>query len=354
MSTAALNLVAPKSLLRAQQPLDSSAQCGLKVRVNTESICRTLNPGPCQLATPADGGVTRQHERCRRRSGSVHVAAAGAAATVGSASLAETFSELKRKSKVALIPFIVAGDPDMATTERALLALDGEGADIIELGVPYSDPLADGAVIQAAATRSLANGTDLSAVLELLTKVRSRVKAPVVLFAYYNPIMKRGVEAFMRAAKEAGAAGLVIPDIPLEETGPIRELTTKHGLELVLLTTPTTPASRMHDIASATQGFLYLVSLTGVTGARAQVEGRVEQLLADIKESTQKPVAVGFGISTAAHAIQVAEWGSDGVIVGSAIVRALGEAPSAEEGLRAVTELIRSLRQGLDEFAGQR
>lgn len=279
------------------------------------------------------------------------MANAGAAAAVGSASLAETFSNLKRIAKVALIPFIVAGDPDMATTEKALLALDREGADIIELGVPYSDPLADGAVIQAAATRSLGRGTDLAAVLELLAEVRPQLSAPVVLFAYYNPIMKKGVEEFMRAAKAAGAAGLVIPDIPLEETGPVRELTTKHGLELVLLTTPTTPPSRMRKIAAATQGFLYLVSLTGVTGARTQVEGRVEQLLAEIKQSTQKPVAVGFGISTAEHAVQVAKWEADGVIVGSAIVRALGEAASPEQGLASMTALIQSLRRGLDEMS---
>eukprot|EP00271_Cylindrocystis_brebissonii_P012015 TRINITY_DN30052_c0_g1_i1.p1 TRINITY_DN30052_c0_g1~~TRINITY_DN30052_c0_g1_i1.p1 ORF type:complete len:357 (+),score=60.94 TRINITY_DN30052_c0_g1_i1:241-1311(+) len=296
-----------------------------------------------RLAHPSDlpshlGSFTR---RARARH------ATRAAVTCEMVSISERFAELKAKKEVAIIPFIVAGDPDLATTEEALLALDASGADIIELGCPYSDPLADGPVIQAAATRALANGTNLDSVLQLLARVSPKISAPVVLFTYYNPIMSRGPENFFRQIKEAGASGLVIPDIPLEETPPIREMASAHGLELVLLTTPTTPVGRMAEIAEATQGFLYLVSLTGVTGARAAVESRVERLLGEIRKATTKPVAVGFGISTKEHATQVAGWGADGVIVGSKMVTLLHEASSPAEGVAAVASLVRSLKEAV-------
>eukprot|EP00897_Mesotaenium_endlicherianum_P001048 jgi/Mesen1/10944/ME000096S10523 len=297
----------------------------------------------CHSSSYASHKMQEGQTLSTRRGGSTRAAAAPAI-SASSRSIADTFAELKKKGEVALIPFIVAGDPDLETTKEALLALDSCGADIIELGVPYSDPLADGPVIQAAATRALAKGTDLAAVLRMLSKVSPRLSAPIVLFTYYNPIMKKGAEHFMREAKAAGASGLVIPDIPLEETPPLRQVATAHGLELVLLTTPTTPDNRMAAIAEASQGFVYLVSLTGVTGAREAVQGRVQQLLKAIKDTTDKPVAVGFGISRPEHATQIVEWGADGVIVGSALVRLLGESSSPEEGLEAAKELIKKLK----------
>lgn len=261
--------------------------------------------------------------------------------------IAHTFSDLRTAGKVALIPYITAGDPSLSTTAEALVVLDNSGADIIELGVPYSDPLADGPVIQAAATRALQNGTSLDAVLGMLKEVVPRLTAPLVLFTYYNPILKRGIENFLQSVKAVGVTGLVIPDLPLEETDTLRTLTASHGLELVLLTTPTTPKERMHEISQASQGFVYLVSLTGVTGARSRVESRVESLLQDLKKVTDKPIAVGFGISKPEHAIQVAEWGADGVIVGSAMVKLLGEASSPEEGISALKNLTQDLRKVL-------
>lgn len=261
--------------------------------------------------------------------------------------IAHTFSDLKSAGKVALIPYITAGDPNLSTTAEALVVLDNSGADIIELGVPYSDPLADGPVIQAAATRALQNGTNLDAVLNMLSEVVPRLTAPLVLFTYYNPILKRGIGNFLRAIKAVGVTGLVIPDLPLEETDTLRRLTASNGLELVLLTTPTTPKERMDEISQAAQGFVYLVSLTGVTGARSKVETRVEFLLQELKKVTDKPVAVGFGISTPEHAVQVAEWGADGVIVGSAMVKLLGEASSPEEGICALRNLTQDLRKAL-------
>ncbi|CAK7346492.1 unnamed protein product [Dovyalis caffra] len=268
-------------------------------------------------------------------------------AATRSLSISETFSNLKRQGKVALIPYITAGDPDLSTTAEALKVLDACGSDIIELGVPYSDPLADGPVIQAAATRSLARGTNLEAITSMLKEVVPQVSCPIALFTYYNPILKRGIGKFMSTVKDVGIHGLVVPDVPLEETEVLKKEAVKNKLELVLLTTPTTPTERMKAIVEAADGFVYLVSSVGVTGARASISDKVQTLLQDIKEATTKPVAVGFGISKPEHVKQIAGWGSDGVIVGSAMVKLLGEAKSPEEGLKALESFTKSLKAAL-------
>ncbi|KAL7602347.1 tryptophan synthase alpha chain [Lactuca sativa] len=267
-----------------------------------------------------------------------------ASSTLG---LSETFTKLKREGKVAFIPYITAGDPDLSTTAEALKVLDSCGSDIIELGVPYSDPLADGPVIQAAATRSLARGTNFDSILKMLNEVVPKLSCPIALFTYYNPILKRGVEEFMITVKEVGVHGLVVPDVPLEETAILRREASKHKIELVLLTTPTTPRDRMKAIVEVTEGFLYLVSSIGVTGARASVSAKVQSLLQEIKAESSKPVAVGFGISTPEHVKQVAGWGADGVIVGSAMVKILGDAKSPEEGLKELEKFTKSLKSAL-------
>jgi len=251
-------------------------------------------------------------------------------------SVSETFARVLEEKKRAFIPFICAGDPDLDTTKKALKVLDDAGADIIELGVPYSDPLADGPVIQASATRALANGATLNKVIDLLREVSPTIAAPIVMFTYYNPIYQRGVDAFCRDIAAAGAKGLLVPDIPLEETYEVSEIASKHGIELVLLSTPTTPVERAKKIALATKGFVYLVSVTGVTGVQTNVATRVEQLVEELRGVTDKPIAVGFGVSEAKHAKQIVDWGADGVIVGSALVRALGEADTPEKGLAAL------------------
>ncbi|XP_073006098.1 tryptophan synthase alpha chain-like isoform X1 [Typha latifolia] len=261
-----------------------------------------------------------------------------------SLSISRTFSRLREKGKVALIPFITAGDPDLSTTSRALKVLDSCGSDIIELGIPYSDPLADGPVIQAAATRALSKGTNFDAVISMLEEVVPQLSCPIALFTYYNPILKRGVEKFMSVIRNVGIHGLVVPDVPLEETELLRNEAVKHGIELVLLTTPTTPMERMKAIVEASEGFVYLVSSVGVTGARESVSSRVQSLLQEVKKATSKPVAVGFGISNPEHVKQVAGWGADGVIVGSAIVKILGDAKSPEDGLRELETFARSLK----------
>ncbi|KAK9846530.1 hypothetical protein WJX81_006056 [Elliptochloris bilobata] len=251
---------------------------------------------------------------------------------------------LKKAGKGAFIPFLVAGDPDLDTTAEAILELDRAGADIIELGVPYSDPLADGPIIQAAATRALASGTTLDKVLAMVERMSPRISARLVMFTYYNPIMRRGAERFCQQAKAAGASGLLVPDIPLEETTDIRRFATAAGLELVVLVTPTTPEERMREIVAVSQGFVYLVSVAGVTGQRPRNESRVEGLIKLLHGMTDKPIAVGFAVSGPEQARQLMAWGAEGVIVGSALVEALAAAPSPAEGVRAVGKLARSIR----------
>jgi tryptophan synthase alpha chain len=262
--------------------------------------------------------------------------------------LSSLSSLISENLQTALVPFITAGDPDLATTAKALKILDACGSDVIELGVPYSDPLADGPVIQASATRALAKGTTFEDVISMVKEVIPELSCPVSLFTYYNPILKRGIPNFMTIVKEAGLHGLVVPDVPLEETDILRSEAAKNNLELVLLTTPTTPNERMEKIAQASEGFIYLVSTVGVTGTRANVSNKVQSLLQDIKKVTEKPVAVGFGVSTAEHVKQIAGWGADGVIVGSAMVRLLGESASPEEGLKKLEELAKNLKAALE------
>uniref|UniRef100_A0A0D3FQ63 Uncharacterized protein n=1 Tax=Oryza barthii TaxID=65489 RepID=A0A0D3FQ63_9ORYZ len=271
------------------------------------------------------------------------VPAAAAAAVERRMSVSQTMSKLKEKGKTAFIPYITAGDPDMGTTAEALRLLDACGADVIELGVPFSDPYADGPVIQASASRALAAGATPEAVLSMLKEVTPELSCPVVLLSYLGPILRRGAANFTAAAKEAGVQGLIVPDLPYVDTCTFRSEAIKSNLELVLLTTPGTPGERMKIITEASGGFVYLVSVNGVTGPRPKVNTRVEHLLQDIKLVTDKAVCVGFGISTPDHVRQIAGWGADGVIIGSAMVRQLGEAASPKQGLKRLEERIVSL-----------
>uniref|UniRef100_K3ZVM4 tryptophan synthase n=1 Tax=Setaria italica TaxID=4555 RepID=K3ZVM4_SETIT len=294
----------------------------LKAAASTAGSASFAAAGPRRGAAAAPGRVS-----FRGAAPVVAVRTAAAAAPAAAAvaedkrSISGTFAGLKEQGKTALVPFITAGDPDLATTAKALKILDACGSDVIELGVPYSDPLADGPVIQASATRALAKGTTFEDVISMVKEVIPELSCPLALFTYYNPILKRGIPNFMAIVKEAGVHGLVVPDVPLEETDVLRSEAAKNNLELVLLTTPTTPNERMEKIAEVSEGFIYLV--------------------------TEKPVAVGFGVSTPEHVKQIAGWGADGVIVGSAMVRLLGEAASPEEGLKKLEELAKNLRAAL-------
>jgi len=253
---------------------------------------------------------------------------------------------LRKTNQCALIPFITAGDPDLETTAKALQILDDNGADAIELGVPYSDPLADGPVIQAAATRALQRGTRLDAVLEMVAKVSPNLRSPIILFTYYNPILHRGIETFLQQIKSAGVQGLVVPDLPLEEAESLMEPANKLGIELTLLVAPTSPKSRIEAIAKQSQGFIYLVSVTGVTGVREGLETRAKELLQELRSVTEKPIGIGFGISTPEHARQVKEWGADAVIVGSAFVKRLADG-TPEQGLESIGQFCKSLKAAI-------
>ncbi|MEH1894711.1 MAG: tryptophan synthase subunit alpha [Nostoc sp.] len=260
--------------------------------------------------------------------------------------ISDCFETLGRNRECALIPFITAGDPDLETTAKALQVLDRSGADIIELGIPYSDPLADGPVIQAAATRALQRGTKLEQVLEMLQEINPKLRSPVVLFTYYNSILHRGIETFLQQIAAAGVAGLVVPDLPLEEAAGLLEPAKEMGIDVILLVAPTSDAERIKAIAHSSLGFIYLVSVTGVTGVRSQLENRVSDLLKQIRGVTDKPIGVGFGISEAAQARQVKEWGADAAIVGSAFVKRLAEG-TPEQGLNAIAQFCQSLKAAI-------
>ena len=261
-------------------------------------------------------------------------------------SIAQRFQHLKQNSECALIPFITAGDPDLATTAKALEVLANSGADMIELGVPYSDPLADGPTIQAAATRALQKGVNLEDVLEVVKAVTSKTEVPIILFTYYNPIYYRGIEFFLKQVKDAGISGLVVPDLPLEEAEVLLKPAADIGIEVTLLVAPTSSQERIVAIAAKSQGFIYLVSVTGVTGTRTQMATEIKDLLSDLHSTTTKPIGVGFGISSPEQAKQVKDWGADAVIVGSAVVKRLSQG-TPEAGLEAISEFCNSLKQAI-------
>jgi tryptophan synthase alpha chain len=225
----------------------------------------------------------------------------------------------------ALIPFLTAGDPDFDRSLRCFQAVLAAGADIVEIGIPYSDPLADGPVIQSASLRSLRAGFRLPQAFELCRRLRPTTDAGLVLFSYVNPVLQYTPERFFRDAKEAGADGVIIPDLPFEESEPLRVLADRFSIALIPLVAPTSGDERIAQICKHARGFVYCVSSLGVTGERAQLSERVRTLVASVRQYTDLPAAVGFGVSTPAQAREVGEY-ADGVIVGSAFVRRVEEA----------------------------
>lgn len=256
------------------------------------------------------------------------------------------FESLRGSGKRALIPFITAGDPDLATTEELVLAIAEAGADLIEIGVPFSDPIGDGPAIQRAGERALASGTSLSRVLELVGRLRSRIDLPVVLMGYANVLLTMGAERFATAARDVGVDGVITVDLPPEEGRELFDSLIKVKVDPVLLASPTTEPDRLVKLTEETRGFLYYVSLTGVTGARAQVAGGVESAVAAIRSISKVPVCVGFGVSTPE---QVAEIGgyADGVVVGSALVNRIADAGSSKAAVVAAARFVEELKRPL-------
>jgi len=258
-----------------------------------------------------------------------------------------TFNRLKKKNETALIPYIMAGDPDLATTRALILEMDKAGCDIIEIGAPFSDPLADGPTIQKAAIRSLKNHTSIADVLGLVADVRKTSKIPLVLMTYYNLIFKYGEERFVNDAVSAGLDGIILPDLPPEEAGTLVPLAKKAGLDTIFLLAPTSTEERIKLVSKMSQGFIYYVSLTGVTGAKLAAQNSIKDSLNRIKAVTDKPVAVGFGISSPDQAAQVALGGADGVIVGSALVKVIEEHIGDPGLVHYAVDFARALKEGV-------
>jgi tryptophan synthase alpha chain len=248
--------------------------------------------------------------------------------------------------RAALMPYLMGGFPDVETSTSVGLAYAEAGADLIELGVPFSDPLADGPVIHAAATRALAGGATVNAILDAGARIAERV--PVVLMCYANPLLARGPERFAGELRVRGISGLIVPDLPLEEASELLAACDAHGIALVPLVAPTTSDARMVAIGATARGFVYTVSVTGTTGERASVQAGVSGLLTRVKEHSDVPVALGFGISSGEQAAAAAAAGADGVIVGTRLVRAVAEAADAAQdpakaAYQAVAELAGAL-----------
>lgn len=230
------------------------------------------------------------------------------------------FRELNDKGRTALVTYVTAGDPSIEMTPDIVLKLEESGADIIELGVPFSDPMADGPVIQLASERALKSGTTLTSVLESVKSIRRHSDIPIILFGYYNPFLTYGLEKFASDAARAGADGVLVVDLPPEEASEFKVHTDNEGLNLIFLLAPTSTHERVNLIAEHASGFVYLVSVTGVTGVRTQVDGSLDSLCSEIKQTTRLPVGVGFGISSPEQVESISGF-ADAVIVGSAIVR---------------------------------
>jgi len=256
------------------------------------------------------------------------------------------FDRLRQQGETALIPFITAGDPDLGKTESLIHTLVEAGADIIELGFPFSDPMADGPVIQAASERALAAGTTLPAILAMVERVRHHTNVPIILMGYYNPIFRFGPTRFAREAADAGIDGLLLVDLPPEETGEIHEALSDAGIRLITLLAPTTPPPRMARLAAAGEGFLYYVSMTGVTGASQVDAAAIEAAVCSLRAQSPVPVAVGFGISSPEDAAAVGAF-ADAVVVGSALVKVVAAYGSSPELTTKVGEFVRALKQGL-------
>jgi tryptophan synthase alpha chain len=264
--------------------------------------------------------------------------------------LERQFGEVRAAGRRSLLVYLCGGDPDLASTERLVPALAAAGADIIELGVPFSDPLADGPTIQLASERALRSGTTLSGILDLVGRLRGRgCEVPLVLMGYMNPIVRMGVDVFVARSAAAGVDGFIVPDLPLEESGALGDAASAKGLSLVLLAAPTTPPDRLRSIGQRTRGFLYFVSVTGVTGARAALPPDLPSRLDAVRAATAAPVAVGFGVSAPEQARALAAH-ADGVVVGSAVVAEIARSAGALEGpvalVRSLAEAVHSVRRG--------
>lgn len=262
--------------------------------------------------------------------------------------ISHTFNELRAAGKKALIPFITAGYPDITTTEKFIVQLEKSGADLIELGVPFSDPMADGPVIQAASEHALREGTSLVMILDLVKRVRNKTRLPIILMGYYNPFLAFGLANFAKKAAQAGVDGVLVVDLPPEEAGPLKKETERTGLDVIFLVAPTSDSGRIKLITQNAGGFIYYVSLTGVTGIRSQLANDIRQQIRSIKRQSQLPVGIGFGISTPQQARRVAHW-ADAVIVGSALIKVIRDSRTPHKMVKRAGDFVRILKQAITQ-----
>ncbi|GAC1702989.1 MAG: tryptophan synthase subunit alpha [Candidatus Acidiferrum sp.] len=258
--------------------------------------------------------------------------------------LSKRFAELRAAGELGIVAYITAGDPSLDATLKFFLALAESGADAIELGVPFSDPLADGPTIQRASERALKSGTTLAGVIELVRRIRETSQVPLVLFSYYNPVLQMGLEKFAAAASSAGADGVLITDLTPEESEDHRRILAAHHLDTIFLAAPTSDDARIAKIAAVSTGFLYLISRTGVTGAKDTLSDEVPALLRRVRAATQLPIAVGFGISLPGH-VSLLGGLADAAVVGSALVAEIEKAASPDAAIRAISSLVSSLKE---------
>lgn len=255
----------------------------------------------------------------------------------------DVFARIRREGRPGLITYTTAGDPDLSRSAEILRALDRGGADVLEVGVPFSDPLADGPVIQRATERAIAAGTNLRGVLAMVKDVRGDLRAPVVLFSYANPLLRLGLDAFAAQAAAAGVDGVLALDLPIEEAEPFRAALAHNGLDTIFLLSPTTTDARIERAAALGRGFLYGISRLGVTGARDQVASGAEALVRRIRAKTDRPIALGFGISRPEHVAEVGRY-ADAAVVGSALVSLIADAGQAADLATRVEQYVRSLK----------
>jgi tryptophan synthase alpha chain len=256
--------------------------------------------------------------------------------------IAETFARLKRDGKKGFIPFITAGDPDLETTLELIVELARVGATVIELGVPFSDPMADGPVIQRASERALRHASGLTEILQTIAEARKQTDVPIVLFSYFNPLLQFGIEKLAREAEHAGVDGVLVTDLAPEEAGRFAAILRAHEIDMIFLVAPTSTDERLQMVAERATGFIYAVSRTGVTGAQAEMSVEAEKLVSRVRQFSELPVAVGFGISKSDQVADVWRY-ADAAVVGSAIVGEIEKAPSAAEAVSQVGRFAREL-----------
>lgn len=262
----------------------------------------------------------------------------------------EKFSALKSRGRTALITFITAGDPDLETTAKILRVLERSGADLVELGVPFSDPMADGPTIQRASERALQKGASLPRILRMVREFRRDSEIPLILFGYYNPFFRYGLKRFTREASAAGVDGILCVDLPPEESGELKRWTDARGLDTIFLLAPTSDAGRIRLVARQGRGFVYYVSVTGVTGARRRFEDHLHAQVARVRRYTSLPVGVGFGISTPEQAAWIASF-ADAAVVGSALIEVMEKADQNQEKVKRAGLFVGRLKRAMERVS---